>query len=182
MQSNSFPRIRAADIDNYDLAIMSALTENAELTTIELAKLVHLSRTAVARRAAALRDAGVLGPVTAAVNYEKLGFSIRGLMEISAPKRDTFRVRDELLARPEVLSLSVVLGEHLMIAEVIAYDTKHLHQFLTWIHDRGYSQTKVILQQHNSKITFRDRLELIEQARSNIDPRLVLASAEKQVS
>jgi Lrp/AsnC family transcriptional regulator for asnA, asnC and gidA len=172
MQSNSFPRSRAADIDNYDLAIMSALTENAELTTIELSKLVHLSRTAVARRVAALRDAGVLGPVTAAVNYEKLGFSIRGLIEISAPKRDTFRVRDELLARPEVLSLSVVLGEHLMIAEVIAYDTKHLHQFLTWLHEFGFSETNVMLQHIESKMPLRDRLRLLDEKLADVDRRL----------
>lgn len=173
MKGNSLPPSGAADIDNYDLAIMSALAENANLTTTELSKLVHLSRTAVARRVADLRDAGVLGPTTTAVDYGKLGFSIRALMEISAPKRDTFRVRDELLARPEVLSLSVVLGEHLMIAEIIAYDTKHLHQFLTWLHEFGFSETNIILQHIESKMSLRERLRLTEEKRAEVDRRLV---------
>lgn len=170
------------EIDAYDTAILSALSENAEISSIELSKLVHLSRTAVARRVANLRDRGVIGPAVVSVQYDKLGFSIRAFVEISAPERDSFKVRDELLDKPEVLNLSVVLGENLIITEVIAVDTKHLHQFLTWIHDRGYSETKVILQQHNSRITFQNRFEMIEQARSNIDPRLVLAPAAKHGS
>jgi DNA-binding Lrp family transcriptional regulator len=182
MRSKGLNIESVVEIDAYDVAILSALSEDAEISSIELAKHVHLSRTAVARRVTNLRDRGVIGPAVVTVQYEKLGFSIRAFVEISAPERDTFKVRDEFLEQPEVLNLSVVLGENLMIAEIVAVDTKHLHQFLTWIHDRGYSQTKVILQQHNSKITFRDRLEMIERSRSSVDPRLVIASAEKHVS
>lgn len=173
MQSSSLSKSSPADIDNYDLAILSALAENAELSTIELSRLVHLSRTAVARRIAALRDVGILGPAKATVDYGMLGFSIRGLVEISAPKRDTFRVRDELLARPEVLNLSVVLGEHLMIAEVIAYDTRHLHQFLTWLHEFGFSETNITLQYFESTMPLRDRLRLMREQRADRDRRLV---------
>ncbi len=172
----------AVDIDAYDTAILSALCDNAELSSIELAKLVHLSRTAVARRVTNLRDRGVIGRAVVRVQYDKLGFSIRAFVEISAPERDSFKIRDELLEKPEVLNLSVVLGENLIITEVIAVDTKHLHQFLTWIHDRGYSETKVILQQYGSKIAFRDRIDMIERARSDIDPRLVPAPTGKHRS
>lgn len=172
MPNKSLEDARAVDIDAYDIAIISALSSDAELSTIELSKMVHLSRTAVARRITNLRDNGVIGPARVGVRYDKLGFSIRAFVEASAPRQDSFNVRDRLLERPEVLNLSIVLGEHLIIAEIIAVDTAHLHQFLTWLNDMGYSETKVILKQHESSIALRDRLRLIEKKRAVIDCRL----------
>lgn len=162
----------SVDIDAYDLSILSALSDNANLTTIELSKIVHLSRTAVGRRVARLADLGVLEPARCAVNYEMLGFSVRAFVEFAAPKHDSFAVRDRLLERPEVLDLSIVLGEHLMVAEIVALDTRHLHRFLTWLNDIGYSETKVILEKHRSRLSFRSRLSMIEDESRVVDPRL----------
>jgi len=159
-------------IDAYDLSILSALADNASLTTIELSRVVHLSRTAVARRVTRLADEGVLEPARATVNYEKLGFGVRAFIEVAAPKRDSFELRDTLLNKPEVLNLSIVLGESLIVAEIIAVDTKHLHRFLTWLNDIGYSETKVVLQKHRSQMSFRSRLAMIERESAISDPRL----------
>ena len=49
-----------AGLDKYDVAILSALASNTRLTTVELAGRVHLSRTAVSRRIAALKQMNVL--------------------------------------------------------------------------------------------------------------------------
>jgi DNA-binding Lrp family transcriptional regulator len=161
-----------AEIDAYDMAIISALSENARLTTMELSRIVHLSRTAVARRVTRLQDLGVIEPGRCDVNYAQLGFAVRAFVELAAPKRDSFEVRDRLLERPEVLNLSIVLGDHLILAEVIAVDTQHLHRFLTWLNDIGYSETKVVLKQHRSALTLRERLEMLEKERQSTDPRL----------
>jgi DNA-binding Lrp family transcriptional regulator len=166
------------EIDAYDLAILSALSDNASLTTIELSKIVHLSRTAVARRVTKLADMEVLEPARATVNYERLGFAVRAFVEVAAPRHDSFDVRDKLLDRPEVLNLSIVLGESLILAEIITVDTKHLHRFLTWLNDIGYSETKVVLQKHRSRMSFRSRLAMIERENAVSDPRLTLESQE----
>jgi DNA-binding Lrp family transcriptional regulator len=178
MPSNGIKVPGRVDLDSYDMAILSALSDNAELTTIELSKIVHLSRTAVARRVNNLSDSGVITPARIGINYDKLGFSVRAFVEFSAPDQDSFHVRDTLLNRPEVLDLSIVLGEHLIVAEVIAVDTKHLHHFLTLLNDLGVTETKVILQKHRPKLSFRERIEMIEREGENVDPRLQ-AVAEK---
>ncbi|MEM8815122.1 MAG: Lrp/AsnC family transcriptional regulator [Pseudomonadota bacterium] len=165
----------AGDIDNYDMAILAALSDNAELTTIELSKLVHLSRTAVSRRITSLRDRGVLTPARYDVHYEKLGFAIRAFVSISAPDVDSFEVLDRLLEKPEVLNVSVVLGDELLVVEIVAVDTAHLHQFLTWVQDTGHSETKVILKKHRSPIDFKTRMKMVENVLANPDPRLVSA-------
>lgn len=175
MGSKGLEGAGTVDIDAYDMAIVSALSDNAELTTIELADIVHLSRTAVARRVTRLRDMGVISPARVGVNYERLGFAVRAFVEFSAPKQDSFAVRDMLLERPEVIELSIVLGERLIVADVIAVDTSHLHSFLTWLNDIGYSETKVVLKQHRSAIPFRDRIAMIEKEGANVDPRLQVA-------
>ena len=164
---------KAGGIDNYDLAILAALADDADITSVELSKLVHLSRTAVARRIASLRERGILSNARYDIAYDKLGFAIRAFMSITAPSNvDTWEFLYKLLARPEVLEASAVLGEELLVVEIIAVDTAHLHDFLTWVHDIGSSETRVILQKHRSPIDFRTRLKMVDEVRANPDPRL----------
>ena len=168
---------KAAGIDNYDLAILAALADDADITSVELSKVVHLSRTAVARRIASLRERGILSTARYDVAYDKLGFAIRAFVSVTAPPNvDSWEFLDKLLDKPEVLEASAVLGEELLIVEVIAVDTAHLHNFLTWVHDIGYSETKVILRKHRSPIDFRTRLKMVDDVRANPDPRLVQGS------
>jgi DNA-binding Lrp family transcriptional regulator len=164
---------KRADVDSYDLAIIAALSADAELSSVELSKRVHLSRTAVTRRIAALRDKEILSNARYEIAYEKLGFAIRAYVSITTPPNvDSWNLLERLMTRPEVLDVSLVLGDELLVAEVIAIDTAQLHDFLTWVHDIGYSETRVILRKHKSPIDFRTRLEMIEDLRTNPDPRL----------
>ena len=166
-------RKTAGEIDAYDLAILAALSDNAEITSVELSKIVHLSRTAVARRITSLRDRGVLSTARYDIAFNKLGFAIRAFVSITAPPNvDSWELLDKLLARPEVLEASVVLGEELLVVEVIAVDTAHLHAFLTWVDDTGHSETRVVLRKHRSTIDFRTRMKMISAERENPDPRL----------
>lgn len=160
-------------LDSYDVGILSALEEDADLTTVELSKRVHLSRTAVARRIQGLRDRGVIGPSRTTLRYDRLGFGVRAYVEMSAPGIDTFEIRDRVLERPEVLSVSIVVGEPLMIVDVITLNTAHLHQFLTWVNDRGISSTKVVLKRHESHMPLKERLRRIEELRRKPDARLM---------
>ena len=161
------------ELDSYDLAILSELGANADLTTIELSERVHLSRTAVARRIAHLRDKQIIGKARVDIPYEKLGVGVRALVEISAPKFDSFEVRDKVLERPEVLGVSIVLGGNLLVADVVAFDTAHLHNFLTWLSDMSASQTYVVLQQHESNMSLRDRLRRMRAIQAKPDVRLL---------
>ncbi|MEM7432240.1 MAG: Lrp/AsnC family transcriptional regulator [Pseudomonadota bacterium] len=165
------------ELDSYDLAILSELGANADLTTIELSERVHLSRTAVARRITHLRDKQVIGRARVEIPYEKLGVGVRALVEISAPKFDTFEVRDKVLERPEVLGVSVVLGGNLLVADVVAFDTGHLHSFLTWLGDMSASQTYVVLKQHESRMPLRERLKRMRALQAEPDTRLIDRSA-----
>lgn len=160
-----------SNVDSYDLAILSALAQDSSLTSKELSAKVHLSRTAVARRINSLRERGLVSVPTSEVNLEELGFGIHAYIHIVSPSKTSFDLLDRLLERPEVLSVSVIIGEGIMLVEAVARHKTHLHRFLTWLKDYGDSTTHLVLKKHRSKINLRDRLALAEQVLETPDSR-----------
>jgi len=160
------------DVDNYDLAILTALAADSAITASELSKSVHLSRTAVVRRIRSLEERGYLNGSRADVDYAKLGFVVRASVFVRAPSKGSFELKDLLLERPEVLSLSVVIGDFLMHLDVIAVSTKHLHRFLTWLQESADSETHVVLQRHRSSIPLNERLRRVNDFLALQDERI----------
>ena len=149
---------RRAGLDRYDVAILSALSTNTRLTTVELASKVHLSRTAVSRRIAALRQMKVLNESADVLNYETMGFKVRANVEIAMNGRSSALVKPKLLERPEVLSVSVMAGDGLLSLDVIAIDMDHLHKFIGAIQDSGETTTKIVFAEEKSNLTLLERM------------------------
>lgn len=161
-----------AGLDSYDFAILSTLSHDADLTMTELADRVHLSRSATVRRVTALRERGVLGRARADIDYTQLGFAVHAFVRLSAPTTFSFDVLDKVMARPEVLAASIIVGDGLMVIEMVAKDVRHLHRFLTWLQDFGDSDTRVILNTHRSTMPLRKRIEETEKVLESPDERL----------
>ena len=151
------------DLDRYDVAILSALATNTRLTTVELASMVHLSRTAVSRRIAALKRAGVLNDDAEVLNYQSLGFSVRALVEVNAPNHTAEPLRKKLLVQPEVLAVSIIAGDGLMCLDVIAIDMDHLHSFVNSLQRSGDTATKIVFAENKSELTLIERIRLLNE-------------------
>lgn len=156
-------RNRAA-LDRYDLAILSALSLNTRQTTVELAQRVHLSRTAVSRRIAALKRMNVLNDSADVLNYESIGFKVRANVEVAANGCATSVIKPRLLQRPEVLSVSVIAGDGLLSLDVIAFDMDHLHAFIRSVQEEGNTTTKVIFAEEKSQLTLVERMQRLTDA------------------
>lgn len=148
-----------AQLDRYDVAILSALSTNTRLTTVELAEKVHLSRTAVSRRISTLKKMNVLNDSADVLNYESVGFKVRAIVEISAPGQITSTLKQKLLQRPEVLSVSVMAGNGLLCIDVIAVDMEHLHTFINSVQTNGDTTAKIIFAEEKSQLTLIERLQ-----------------------
>ena len=72
----------AAQVDSYDLSIISAIAEDATISSKELSSRIHLSRTATARRVQNLLDKGLIETPRAKVDYKKLGFAIETTIQM----------------------------------------------------------------------------------------------------
>lgn len=155
-------RRRSPDLDKYDVAILSALATNTRLTTVQLAQKVHLSRTAVSRRIAALKRTNVLNDSADVLNYELIGFKVRAYVEISAPSQATMTIRPKLLQCPEVLSVAVMAGDGLLCLDVIAVDMDHLQSFIQSVQEAGNTTTKVIFAEEKSQLTLVERMRRLK--------------------
>jgi len=151
------------ELDKYDVAILSALSINTRLTTVELAQKVHLSRTAVSRRIASLKRMNVLMDSADVLNYETMGFKVRATVEISAPGQTTSNIKPKLLQCPEVLSVAVMAGDGLLCLDVIAVDMDHLHSFIHTMQENGNTTTKVIFAEEKSQLTLVERMQKLSE-------------------
>ena len=152
---------RRARLDKYDVAILSALANNTRLTTVEIATIVHLSRTAVSRRIAALKKMDVLRNSADILNYESIGFGVRAVVEVSAPSHFAESLKQRLLVRPEVLTVSVIAGDGLLCLDVIAVDMDHLHSFVRSLQRYGDTTTKIVFAEEKSRLTLIERMRIL---------------------
>ncbi len=150
------------ELDKYDIAILSALATDARLTTVEIATIVHLSRTAVSRRIATLKQTRVLNNAARMLNYEFLGFAVRAIVEVNAPSQAAESLRRNLLIRPEVLSIATIAGDGLLCLDVIAIDMEHLHHFVSFLQRSGDTSTKIVFAEDESQLTLVERVRLLE--------------------
>lgn len=150
-------------LDRYDLAILSALSKNTRLTTVELAGQVHLSRTAVSRRIVALRRMNVLNEAADVLNYETMGFKVRASIELATNGRSTSMIKPRLLERPEVLSVAIMAGDGVLVLDVIAIDMDHLHSFVNTIQENGETTTKIVFAEEKSRLSLLERMRLISE-------------------
>jgi DNA-binding Lrp family transcriptional regulator len=150
-------------LDKYDVAILSALAGNTRLTTVELATIVHLSRTAVSRRIATLKRTRVLNNAAEVLNYEPLGFAVRAVVEIKTPSQTAKSLRKRLLVQPEVLTVAVIAGDGLMSLDVIAVNMEHLHEFIHTLQESGETSTKIIFAEDKSELTLVQRMKMLNE-------------------
>ena len=154
---------RQSELDKYDVAILSALAMNTRLTTVELATMVHLSRTAVSRRITALKNARVLNNAAEVLNYEPLGFAVRAVVEIKSPSQAAEALRKHLRVQPEVLTVAVIAGDGLLSLDVIAVDMEHLHRFINGLQRSGETSTKIIFAEEKSELTLVQRMRMLNE-------------------
>ena len=131
---------RRAGLDKYDVAILSALAANTRLTTVELARKVHLSRTAVSRRIAALKKMKVLNDSADVLNYELMGFQVRASVEIATNGRSVAAVKPGLLERPDRRSDVLGAQKQRNLSGRFGSDRRKLHDHF----DRGPSRRRAI--------------------------------------
>jgi DNA-binding Lrp family transcriptional regulator len=122
-----------AGLDRIDLALLTALQNDARLSNKELAAKAGLAPSSTLGRIQRLRDAHVLRGAHAEVDPQALGIGLEAFVFIrmvghSQQQSDPFR--DHLLAQPEVGTFWYVGGEDDVLLHVMVCDARHLHDLL----------------------------------------------------
>ncbi|MCK7609142.1 Lrp/AsnC family transcriptional regulator [Acinetobacter portensis] len=121
------------ELDRYDKHILEILT-NEDVNLNELSERINLSVSSVHRRIKNLIDTKVISGLKRDINYQKLGFSLHVLLQVSLSKHDTdtfAKFLEELESIPEVINAFLVTGQSAdFIVEVIAKDMENYSEVL----------------------------------------------------
>lgn len=117
-------------MDEIDLKILTMIQRDGRLGNSAIARAVHLSVTAVARRLERLEDSGILLGRTARVDSEKAGLGIHGFILANAWQRPMHSVYAYLDTVPEITRVeTIVSGGRELLLEFFCRDTDALMQF-----------------------------------------------------
>ena len=121
------------ELDRYDKQILEILTHE-DLNLNELSERISLSVSSVHRRIKHLIETNIMTNLKRDINYQKLGFNLHVLLQVSLSKHDsdTFaKFLDELKNIPEVINAFLVTGQSAdFIVEVVARDMENYSQIL----------------------------------------------------
>lgn len=120
-------------LDRFDKQILEILTHE-DVNLNELSERINLSVSSVHRRIKNLIDTQIMSSLKREINYQKLGFSLHVLLQVSLSKHDsdTFaKFLEELESIPEVINAFLVTGQSAdFIVEVVARDMENYSQIL----------------------------------------------------
>ena len=121
------------ELDRFDKQILEILT-NEDLNLNELSERINLSVSSVHRRIKHLIENNIISGLKRDLNYQKLGFSLHVLLQVSLSRHDTdifAKFLEELENIPEVINAFLVTGQSAdFIVEVIARDMVNYSEIL----------------------------------------------------
>ena len=119
--------------DSFDLKLLNALQENADRTAEELAEIVALSPSAIARRIRRLRESGAIARTIALLSAEIVDRRLRAIVRLQLHEHEQaeefHRFRNRLKARDEVQLCLEVSGSDDMLLLVACRDMAEFTAF-----------------------------------------------------
>ena len=119
--------------DNFDLKLLNAMQDDADRTADQLAEIVALSPSAIARRLRRLREEGAIARTVALLSPDLVDRRLRALIRIQlhehAPAAGLAALRDRLQSLDEVQLCMEVSGSDDMVLLVACRDMPAFNAF-----------------------------------------------------
>lgn len=118
--------------DRTDQRILETLQRDGRISHVELAHLIGLTPTPVARRVRELETAGVIQGYAAIVDPRKVGHAIQAFVQIKLEQHTdeiAERFRRTLQERPEVMACYAMTGDMDFLLHVVVRDIDALSDF-----------------------------------------------------
>jgi Lrp/AsnC family leucine-responsive transcriptional regulator len=123
----------AADLDVFDLRLLTALQREGRAPNAALAETVGLSASQVSRRLARLEAEGVIATYAALLKPDAVGLTVLAFSSVSLERQaeamDGFEAA--VLRFPEILECYSVTGEQDFVLRIVARDLKAFADFLS---------------------------------------------------
>ncbi|MCY9786646.1 Lrp/AsnC family transcriptional regulator [Nocardiopsis sp. EMB25] len=145
-----------ASLDETDLRLLRALQADGRATYADLARAVSMSASAVTERVRRLEESGVITGYTAAVDPERLGFSVLAFVRLRYPVGNRGPYHDLLATTPEITEAHHVTGEDCYLMKAVARSMRHLEEVVGRIAALGPVTTNVV---YSSPVAGRSPIE-----------------------
>ena len=130
----------AAELDEVDILLLTALQEDADRTNVELARLAGLSPAATLHRVRRLKESGVIRVISARLDPAAAGFPLQVYVTATLARHDprSSRVFDDMIrALPQIIAADNVAGETDYLLTIVARDVAELQTVLASLATRG---------------------------------------------
>ncbi|MCL6707526.1 Lrp/AsnC family transcriptional regulator [Pseudomonas sp. R2.Fl] len=121
-------------LDEFDIAILDALQENARATNVEIAEKVNLSQSPCLRRIRLLEEQGVIRGYRADLDRRAVGLELTVFVSFKVIRHSRENAQDfqqALLEIPEVVSCYMISGDLDFMAEVAVENLAAYERLLT---------------------------------------------------
>lgn len=113
-------------LDDTDLRLLEALTEDPRATTVALAERLGLSRNTVQARMSALERAGVFLEFDRRISAAALGYPLAAFISVHVQQHKLREIARELEAIPEIVQAHGTSGGADLLVRVACRDTQDL--------------------------------------------------------
>ena len=137
-------RNEGAFLDDVDRLLIGALTDNARISTADLARFVGLSAPSVADRLRRLEEAGFVNGYTVDLDPKALGYSLTAIVRIRPLPGQLHMVEKLLVESPEVIECDKVTGDDCFIARYVLRTIDELDPILDKISQKAQTNTSIV--------------------------------------
>ena len=119
-------------LDRHDRALLSAIQDDASLSSVELAERIGLSQGPCWRRMQKLRQEGYIRKEVALLDRAKLGWDLQLLVQVQLTahgRADVGKFTEALAAHDRVLECLILLGSVDAILRIVARDIQDYERF-----------------------------------------------------
>jgi Lrp/AsnC family transcriptional regulator, leucine-responsive regulatory protein len=123
---------QGSTLDRYDVAILSALQEEARLTNAELAARIGLTAAPTWRRVRWLESQGFITGYRAEIDRRRVGLGVLAFVRVDADRNNAAATRQleaSLRALPEVIACHYISGAGTFELQVVATDLDAFSRF-----------------------------------------------------
>lgn len=118
-------------LSDSDLRILRILERDASLSYAEIARRLGLNESTVRKKVLKLKRQGVIRRFSVVLDPEKLGIRNIAILGIDTDPDKLLEVAQRLRDMPEVKSVAITSGDHMLMAEVWSEDGDQLSKILT---------------------------------------------------
>ena len=136
-------------LDELSWNILKELQSNARMSTTEIGRRIGLSAPAVSERIAKLEENGVIKGYHTAMEFDKLGLTIRAFIAFKTSRLKHAELIRLVEAIPELTEWYAVTGNHSILLKIAAASSERLAGIIEHLEEYGETSTSLILSEGN---------------------------------